>query len=184
LPALGLKPVGNRPLQRPKWLPGANRRADPRWQWLAIDRSAWPEIAAVIKLCCHRRRPMRVKLPPAGPIRGAIWQTTAIQKLRTPAGCGVQRRMQPAQDSERTGMPIKDDQHHRAARCALCDGNFGLIRHYCCRTALCSRKCVEHFKLRRDGDSHWLWRFRAAEDRSRRNAAISWQSFPDRELTC
>jgi|SRR6185437_1951845 hypothetical protein len=27
---------------------------------------------------------------------------------------------------------------------------------------LCSRKCVEHFKCRREDDSRWLWRFRAA----------------------
>jgi len=62
-------------------------------------------------------------------------------------------------------MPSHDDQHRqhgRAARCALCEGKFGLIRYYRCRTPLCSRKCVEHFKSRREDDSNWLWRFRAA----------------------
>ena len=65
-------------------------------------------------------------------------------------------------------MPNDDHQHHqhqphgRVARCALCDGRFGLIRYYRFRTALCSRKCVEHFKARREGDCHWLWRFQAA----------------------
>lgn len=62
-------------------------------------------------------------------------------------------------------MPSNDDQHHQhrsAARCALCEGKFGLIRYYRCRTPLCSQKCVEHFKSRREDDSRWLWRFRAA----------------------
>jgi hypothetical protein len=31
----------------------------------------------------------------------------------------------------------------RAARCAVCDGKFGLVRHYSWRTQLCSRKCVD-----------------------------------------
>ena len=51
--------------------------------------------------------------------------------------------------------------HCQTARCALCDGKFGLIRYYCCRTPLCSRKCVEHFKVRREADGQWLWRLRA-----------------------
>jgi hypothetical protein len=47
-------------------------------------------------------------------------------------------------------------------RCAICDGKFGLIRHYAWRNALCSKKCVNHFKSRQERDSQWLWRFRAA----------------------
>jgi hypothetical protein len=43
-----------------------------------------------------------------------------------------------------------------AKRCAVCDGKFGLIRHYCCRTALCSRKCADRFKARREADRNWL----------------------------
>jgi hypothetical protein len=57
--------------------------------------------------------------------------------------------------------------------CATCDVECGLRetqRRRTCpitttntiRTALCSRKCVEHFKIRRDDDSRWLWRFRVA----------------------
>jgi hypothetical protein len=49
-----------------------------------------------------------------------------------------------------------------AKRCTICAGKFGLIRHYSWQTALCSRKCVDHFKSRQEGDSRWLWRFRAA----------------------
>jgi len=64
-------------------------------------------------------------------------------------------------------MPDKHEHRDRnlfkgPARCALCNGEFGLIRHYRCRTALCSRKCVEHFAVRRENDSRWLWRFRVA----------------------
>jgi hypothetical protein len=65
-------------------------------------------------------------------------------------------------------MPNKDnqccrqDRPIRASRCALCDGEFGLIRHYRCRMALCSTRCVERFQLRRENDSRWLWRFKVA----------------------
>jgi hypothetical protein len=41
----------------------------------------------------------------------------------------------------------------RAARCAACDGKFGLVRHYSWRTPLCSKKCVDRFRVRREG---WL----------------------------
>jgi hypothetical protein len=44
----------------------------------------------------------------------------------------------------------------RAARCAVCDGKFGLVRHYSWRTALCSRKCVDRFRARREADRNWL----------------------------
>jgi hypothetical protein len=66
---------------------------------------------------------------------------------------------------EETDMPNHDNQHDRHGqfvRCALCDRRFGLIRYYRWRTALCSTKCVEHFKARREGDSRWLSRFQAA----------------------
>lgn len=36
----------------------------------------------------------------------------------------------------------------RAARCAVCDGKFGLVRHYSWRTPLCSKRCVERFRAR------------------------------------
>jgi hypothetical protein len=51
--------------------------------------------------------------------------------------------------------------HGSAMRCALCDGKFGLIRYYCCRTPLCSTKCVEHFRSRRESDGQWIWQVRA-----------------------
>ena len=47
-------------------------------------------------------------------------------------------------------------------RCAMCDGKFGLIRHYSWRTALCSKKCADDFKWRRESDRKWLRLFRAA----------------------
>jgi hypothetical protein len=46
----------------------------------------------------------------------------------------------------------------RAARCAVCDGKFGLVRHYSWRTALCSGKCVDRFKARRQSDGNWVSR--------------------------
>ena len=44
----------------------------------------------------------------------------------------------------------------------MCEGKFGLIRYYRSRTPLCSKKCVDQFKARRDNDTRWLWRFHAA----------------------
>jgi hypothetical protein len=44
----------------------------------------------------------------------------------------------------------------RAARCAVCDGKFGLVRHYSWRTPLCSKKCVERFRARRESDRNWV----------------------------
>jgi hypothetical protein len=43
-------------------------------------------------------------------------------------------------------------------RCAICDGQFGLIRRYSCQTALCSRKCADRFKNRWEDDRRWLGR--------------------------
>ena len=44
----------------------------------------------------------------------------------------------------------------RAARCAVCDGRFGLVRYYSWRTSLCSKKCRDRFKARRASDLSWL----------------------------
>jgi hypothetical protein len=49
-----------------------------------------------------------------------------------------------------------------AQRCAICDGRFGLVRHYSWRTALCSKKCADRFKARQEGDRRWLRRLHAA----------------------
>jgi hypothetical protein len=57
---------------------------------------------------------------------------------------------------------LSQHQHDPAKRCAVCEGRFGLVRYYSWRTALCSKKCVDRFKTRRDADSAWLCRFRAA----------------------
>jgi len=49
-----------------------------------------------------------------------------------------------------------------AKRCAICEGKFGLVRHYSWRTALCSKRCADRFRARRDGDRKWLRRLQAA----------------------
>jgi hypothetical protein len=49
-----------------------------------------------------------------------------------------------------------------AKRCEICDGRFGLTRHYCWRTAFCSKKCADRFKARQDDDRRWLHRLNAA----------------------
>jgi hypothetical protein len=49
-----------------------------------------------------------------------------------------------------------------AKRCAICEGKFGLIRHYSWRTAFCSKKCADRFKARREDDRRFLPRVQAA----------------------
>jgi hypothetical protein len=44
----------------------------------------------------------------------------------------------------------------KTARCAVCDGKFGLVRYYSWRTALCSKKCVDRLRARRASEVHWL----------------------------
>jgi hypothetical protein len=43
-----------------------------------------------------------------------------------------------------------------AQRCPICEGKFGLVRHYSWRTALCSKKCVDRFRARQKSDRAWL----------------------------
>jgi hypothetical protein len=47
-----------------------------------------------------------------------------------------------------------------AKRCAMCEGQFGLVRYYTWRTAMCSKKCRERFKAREEGDRRWLDRLK------------------------
>jgi hypothetical protein len=61
--------------------------------------------------------------------------------------------------------------HGRATRCAVCDGKFGLIRHYSWRTPLCSKKCVNLSKARRASDRHWLPWLQIALDQAPENRA-------------
>ena len=53
-------------------------------------------------------------------------------------------------------MPHSSEGFGKTTRCAVCEGKFGLVRHYSWRTPLCSRKCVNHFKARRQSDRNWL----------------------------
>ena len=59
----------------------------------------------------------------------------------------------------------------RATRCAVCDGKFGLVRHYSRRTPLCSRKCVDRFRARRASDCDWLGWLQIAFDQVPENRA-------------
>ena len=55
-------------------------------------------------------------------------------------------------------MPHSSEGLGKTARCAVCEGKFGLVRHYSWRTALCSNKCVDRFKSREENDRNWLLR--------------------------
>jgi hypothetical protein len=57
----------------------------------------------------------------------------------------------------------------RAERCPVCDGKFGLVRHYSWRTTLCSRKCVDRLRSRRASDLNWLPWLQTAVDQATEN---------------
>jgi hypothetical protein len=44
----------------------------------------------------------------------------------------------------------------RAARRAVCEGKFGLVRYHSWRTALCSKRCVDRFGAGRARGRNWL----------------------------
>lgn len=54
----------------------------------------------------------------------------------------------------------------RSARCAVCDGRFGLVRYYTWGIPLCSRRCVDRFRDRRANDRNWLRWFQIAMDQA------------------
>jgi hypothetical protein len=57
----------------------------------------------------------------------------------------------------------------RAARCAVCDGKFGLVRYYSRRKPLCSKTCVDRFRDRRASDCNWLGWLQIALDQAPEN---------------
>jgi hypothetical protein len=59
----------------------------------------------------------------------------------------------------------------KATRCAVCDGKFGLVRHYSWRTQLCSKKCVDRFRTRRASDRSWVGWLQIALDQAPENRA-------------
>ena len=65
-----------------------------------------------------------------------------------------------------------------AKRCAVCGGQFGLIRHYSWRTALCSKKCVDRFKSREEADRRWLLRLQA----TRQTVALGFTGLRSKEV--
>ena len=70
-------------------------------------------------------------------------------------------------------MPYRLESHgsDKAMRCAVCDGKFGLVRHYSWRTPLCSRKCVDRLRARRASDRNWLPCLQIAFDQPPENRA-------------
>ncbi|MBW5437372.1 hypothetical protein BST63_17155 [Bradyrhizobium canariense] len=58
--------------------------------------------------------------------------------------------------------PEHSERPSAAKSCAVCSGKFGLIRYYSWRAPLCSRKCLDRFRARRERDRRWLFRSQAA----------------------
>ena len=59
----------------------------------------------------------------------------------------------------------------KATRCAVCDGKFGLVRHYSWRTQLCSKSCVNRFRARRESDRNWVGWLQIGFDQLQENRA-------------
>jgi hypothetical protein len=59
----------------------------------------------------------------------------------------------------------------RAARCAVCNSKFGLVRYYSWRTPLCSKRCVDRFRTRRESDRNWLLWLQITLNRTPENRA-------------
>jgi hypothetical protein len=59
---------------------------------------------------------------------------------------------------------LERPRHEARTRCAVCNGKFGLVRHYVWRTPLCSRACVDRFRSRRESDRVWLSWLRSGLD--------------------
>lgn len=59
----------------------------------------------------------------------------------------------------------------KATRCAVCDGKFGLVRRYSWRTPLCSKKCLDSLRARRESDRNWLGWLQIAFDQLPENRA-------------
>ena len=68
-------------------------------------------------------------------------------------------------------MPYRSESQgpDKAMRCAICDGKFGLVRHYSWRTPLCSGKCVDRFRARRQSDRNWMGWLQIVFDQSPEN---------------
>lgn len=71
-------------------------------------------------------------------------------------------------------MPSRLESPRNAPRCAVCDGQFGLVRHYQWRAPLCSKKCVDRFRARRENDRSWLsWVQIALDPRTENRPSMS-----------
>jgi len=70
-------------------------------------------------------------------------------------------------------MPCRLERYgsDKTTRCAVCEGKFGLVRHYSWRTPLCSRQCVDRFNARCQSDHNWMGWFQFAFDQSPENRA-------------
>jgi hypothetical protein len=91
-------------------------------------------------------------------------RTSRVRKVRRRTKGSYAHQALPTRSPQEAKM-LNGPQNLRinaAKRCAICDGKFGLIRHYSWRTALCSKKCADRFKARQKGDRRWLLRLQAA----------------------
>jgi len=81
----------------------------------------------------------------------------------------VHLKMRTEQKEKTMSYRLESHGSDKAMRCAVCEGKFGLVRHYSWRKPLCSRKCVDRFKARRQSDHNWMGWFQIAFDRSVEN---------------
>jgi hypothetical protein len=123
-------------------------------QFTATAWEAAHEGQALFTMSLHTARPGR-------PLRSRSDSTCMRQVRRRTGG---EHQLLSTEDRQEATMrnTLQYSWNGTAQRCAICDGRFGLVRHYSWRTALCSKKCADRFKARQEGDRRWLRRLHAA----------------------
>jgi hypothetical protein len=108
---------------------------------------------------CSRLRGADLIAPIDPKVSAAPWSNRFIFSLMSSRAA---HQPLPTRGSWETKMHNSPEYLRKSAatRCAICNGRFGLIRHYSWRTALCSRKCVDRFKARQKSDLRWYDAFR------------------------
>jgi hypothetical protein len=104
----------------------------------------------------------------------SLYAARSRRSLRSRGPASPVREMRRRTTGEHPPLPTQDPHEAKfrnsaaypwngpAKRCPICDGTFGLIRHYFWRTPLCSKKCADRFKARQEDDRRWLRLLQAA----------------------
>ena len=111
---------------------------------------------------CSRLRVADMIAPIDPKVSAAPWSNRFIFSL---VSSRAAHQPLPTRGPRETNMHNSPEYLRKSAakRCAICNGKFGLIRHYSWRTSLCSKKCVDRFKARQKDDLRWYDAFRMTD---------------------